>query len=203
MPRPPRVWSPGAIYHLIGRGNNRQTIFFREWDYRIYLRLIDDARKRFRCTLLAYTLMTNHVHLMVQSGDTVPISKFMQVIGTAYAMYVNKRYGRVGHLFQGRFHSVLVESDSQALELSRYLHLNPVRAGMAERPELYRWSSYRAYVGRVQDPLIDSSLILGMISPRPADQHDLYATFVSEGQKQGQTLSTKLPRVFALGSDPA
>lgn len=202
MPRPARVWSPGAIYHLISRGNNRQTIFFREWDYRIYLRLVGDARQRFECTLLAYTLMTNHIHLMVQSDETVPISKFMQVIGTTYAMYVNKYYGRVGHLFQGRFHSVLVESDSQALELTRYIHLNPVRAGIVAHPAQYRWSSYRAYVGPVTDNLVNTRFILGFLSPRLGEQRHLYRQFVEE-EKQGQTLSTKFRGVCALGSDPA
>lgn len=181
MPRLPRIWFPEALYHLTIRGDNREPIFFAEPDYRRYLKLLKDAKQRYGCQLFAYALMTNHVHLMVQTGQTHPVSKFMQLVNTTYTVYVNKKYKRVGHIFQGRYHSVLVERDSYALELTRYIHLNPVRAGMARVPDEYRWSSYRAYLGRDGSRLVDTELILDMINPLKADQRDLYVQFVMDG----------------------
>jgi REP element-mobilizing transposase RayT len=181
MPRPHRIWFPEALYHLTIRGDNREPIFFIEEDHRKYLRLLGDAKQRYGCQLFAYALMTNHVHLMVQTGQTYPVSKLMQSVNTAYTIYMNKKYKRVGHIFQGRYHSVLVQKDSYALELSRYIHLNPVRAGMVRAPEQYRWSSYRAYVGKEQDRLVNAEELLGMMSPLEAEQRALYTQFVMDG----------------------
>ncbi|OGX38318.1 MAG: hypothetical protein A3C53_02540 [Omnitrophica WOR_2 bacterium RIFCSPHIGHO2_02_FULL_68_15] len=181
MPRRPRIWFPEALYHLIVRGDNREIIFFSDADYRRYLELVAEARQRFECRLFAYALMTNHAHLMVQTGQTHSVSKFMQWLNTSYTIYVNKRHQRVGHVFQGRYHSVLVEKDSYALELSRYIHLNPVRAGMVRTPEAYRWSSFHEYLHPGRPGLTDTDLILAMISPIASHQRPLYRQFVMEG----------------------
>ena len=182
MPRPPRIWFPEALYHLTVRGDNREPIFFVESDYRRYLKLLNEARREYDCRLFAYVLMTNHVHLMVQTGALHSVSKFMQWVNTTYTIYINKKYHRVGHIFQGRYHSVLAEKDSYALELTRYIHLNPVRAGMVRSPEQYRWSSYRAYLGKGIDQVgVDTEQMLGMISPSQTQQRSLYVQFVLEG----------------------
>jgi REP element-mobilizing transposase RayT len=201
MPRPPRIWFPEALYHLILRGDNREPIFFAGEDYRRYLKLLAEAKRRYGCQLFAYALMTNHIHLMVQTGEIHPVSKFMQVVNTAYTIYMNKKYHRVGHIFQGRYHSVLVEKDSYALELTRYIHLNPVRAGMARAPEAYRWSSYQAYLGRHENRMVDTELILDMISPLKAHQRELYSQFVKDGlSMRGPGLEQELLARHILGT---
>lgn len=197
MPRQPRIWFPGALYHVTVRGNNREPIFLTEADYRRYLKLLAQGMRLVDARLLAYALMTNHVHLMVQTGPVHPISKLMQSLGTAYTMYVNHKYERVGHVFQGRYHSVLVEKDSYALELTRYIHLNPVRARMVRAPEQYRWSSYRAYLGKDDDRLVDTEDILSLISPSTAEQRPFYQQFVLEGMARRDAL---LDRLLAANS---
>jgi len=180
MPRPPRIWFPEALYHLTSRGNNREPIFHAAADYAKYLKLLREGLRRYDAQLWAYALMTNHVHLMVRTGHTHPVSKLMQFMNATYAMYVNRTYRRVGHTFQGRFHSVLVDQDSYALELTRYIHLNPVRAGLARSPERYAWSSYRAYLGQGAEALVVTKPILEMISPVEGQQPQRYADFVSD-----------------------
>lgn len=181
MPRPLRIWFPGALYHLVVRGDNREPIFFAEQDYHKYLQLLQVAKRRYGAHLFAYALMTNHVHLMVQTDQTYPVSKLMQSLNTAYTMYINKAYKRVGHVFQGRYHSVLVEKDAYALELTRYIHLNPVRAGLVRAPEQYPWSSYHAYLGRGGNRLVEPEEILAMVSPVESRRRMLYTQFVIDG----------------------
>src|SRR3989338_538277 len=181
MPRPPRIWFPGALYHVMVRGDNREPIFFNDADRRSFLARLARAKHEYDCQLWAYVLMTNHVHLMLRTGDVHPVSKFMQSLNTAYTLYIHKKYQRVGHIFQGRFRSILVEKDSYALELTRYIHLNPVRAKMVPVPEAYRWSSYHAYLREESTMLVDSGEILAMISPVVAKQRTLYADFVRDG----------------------
>ena len=198
MPRPPRIWYPGALYHVMARGDNREAIFFASPDYRTYLFMLRRALRRYDGRLLAYALMTNHVHLFVETGQTHPVSKIMQSINTAYTFYMHRRYKRVGHIFQGRFHAILVEKDSYALEVTRYIHLNPVRAGMVRRPEDYRWSSYRAYLGMVAEPFVESRTILDMISASGA-QRQQYAEFVRD-RLQEELTAQMLQRCWVLGS---
>ncbi len=186
MPRPLRVWFPGAIYHVIARGNNRQPIFLHPRDYLRYLHLIEEARLRYDSEVWAYVLMENHVHLMLRTGQHHPISKLMQWLQMSYTIYFNRQYERVGHLFQGRFKSQLVEEDAYCLELSRYIHLNPVRARAVTAPEQYRWSSYRAYVEEEtvrnrQVIAVNAEVVLSMVSPVAVDRSRLYRTFVRLG----------------------
>lgn len=202
MPRPLRVWFPEALYHVVVRGNNREPIFFSGGDYRKYLQVVQEGKARFACRLFAYALMTNHIHLMIQTGSR-PIAKLMQFINTTYTMYVNGRYGRVGHLFQGRYHSTLVEKESYAVELTRYIHLNPVRAGMARLPEEYPWSSYPAYVKGEQGALVEATEMLIMASPgqmTDSERQHHYAQFVMDGLVPDESRDSLFMRKNILGS---
>ena len=183
MPRPPRLWFPGAWYHIMARGNNKEAIFFADRDYRKYLQLLAETIQRHECLLHAYVLMTNHVHLMIQTGLSHPIWKPVHLLHTAYTSYVNHAYGRVGHVFQGRYRSILVERDVYALELGRYIHLNPVRAHLVTELSEYPWSSYHAYVGleREGHGLVTTHQLLGMLSPQPSLQRERYRQFTLEG----------------------
>jgi len=143
MSRQPRLVLPGQPHHVIQRGNNRDIIFASEDDYLFYLEKLGLACKHFDCELHAYVLMTNHVHLLMtpRSGDG--ISKVMQSVGHYYVQYFNYQYKRTGTLWEGRYKSTLLDSESYLLSCYRYIELNPVRAGMVAHPAEYRWSSYR------------------------------------------------------------
>ncbi|MEW5919879.1 MAG: transposase [Bacillota bacterium] len=160
MPRKPRIWFPGAIYHIICRGNRRQDIFKDDKDRRVYLSILKECCEKYPFLLYAYCLMTNHLHLQVETLDE-EIAKIMKLINMQYTMYFNKRYNLVGHLFQGRYHSELILTDAHNLLTSKYIHLNPVRAEIVDNPLDYPWSSYPVYAGKKNNPMVSTDKILG------------------------------------------
>jgi putative transposase len=130
-------------HHIIQRGNNRQAIFFTEDDYCCYAAALQQAKSTFQCRLYAYVLMTNHVHLLVEPVQAGDLGRFMQSVGRRYVRYINDAYQRSGTLWEGRYKSAVISRDEYLMMCSRYIELNPVRAGMVQHPEEYRWSSYR------------------------------------------------------------
>lgn len=146
MARMPRVICPGLPHHVIQRGNNRSAIFYDDSDYHAYLNWLAESMKKYGCSLHAYVLMTNHVHLLLTPKSESSISKTLQSLGRRYVRYVNGVYGRTGTLWEGRYKSSVVQSEQYLLACYRYIELNPVRAGMVTYPGEYRWSSY-AYNG--------------------------------------------------------
>jgi REP element-mobilizing transposase RayT len=162
MARKPRIEFEGALYHVITRGNQRQPIFKAIGDYQRYLAILEDYKSKYDFLLYAYVLMKNHVHLLMETKQ-VPLSKILQGINQRYTMYFNRRYGTVGHIFQGRYKAMLCEKDSYLLSLVKYIHLNPVRAEIAKTPETYPWSSHRFYIGQSRgEGIVDSESILKM-----------------------------------------
>jgi len=160
MPRKPRVWYPGAVYHIMCRGNHRHEIYRDEEDRQVYITILLEAKENYQFRLLSYCQMTNHVHLQIETS-TIEISQIMKRINMMYTLYFNKKYNFVGHLFQGRYRSELIETDPYNLETSRYIHLNPVRAGMVQAPQDYKWSSYQNYLTNKEDNLVCVQKILG------------------------------------------
>ena len=144
MPRRPRVVLPGVPLHLIQRGNNRQACFFTDDDSRFYLEWLKSYAKDTGCTVHAYVLMTNHVHLLLTPSEAKGAGDLMKRLGQRYVQYVNRTYRRSGTLWEGRFRSCLTQEESYVLGCYRYIELNPVRAGIVKHPGEYRWSSYRA-----------------------------------------------------------
>ncbi len=142
MPRKPRLQAAGLPVHIIQRGNNRQACFFAEEDYRFFLDHLAKLTKRFRCSLHAYVLMTNHFHLLLSSDLVNGPSLVMKFLGQRYVQYVNRVYKRSGTLWEGRFRSSLVQTQHYVLGCYRYIEMNPVRANMVKHPIDYRWSSY-------------------------------------------------------------
>jgi putative transposase len=177
MARKPRIHYAGAVYHVIVRGNARQQIFFENADYLRLLRFIGEGVKKYNHRIHAFCLMPNHIHMAIQVGD-ISLSRIMQNLCFRYTQWVNRRQERVGHLFQGRYKAVLVDADSYLLELVRYLHLNPVRAGMVKSPEAYPWSSHLAYLGEKKFPWLTTDWVLSQFSSsrRRADKE--YREFV-------------------------
>ena len=142
MPRRARVYFPGLPDHIVQRGNNREACFIEPENYQRYLDLWRELSVHYHCQVHAYCLMTNHVHFLVTPENMTAISDTMKVVGSRYAAYINRRYGRTGTLWEGRHRSSMVQTERYLLTCMRYIELNPVRAGMVERPEVYRWSSY-------------------------------------------------------------
>jgi putative transposase len=145
MARPVRIEYPGAVYHVVCRGNNRQAVFRDDYDRKRYLEKLSLYCEQKEVGLLCYCLLTNHVHLVMETPKG-NLSKMMQAFQTSYTVYFNKRHGRSGHVFEQRYKAFLVDRDNYLLEVSRYVHLNAVAARLAERPGQYRWSSYGAYL---------------------------------------------------------
>ena len=151
MARPPRIAPPGAVLHLTARGNRRQEIFLDDRDRGRFLSMLGVAVSRHGWRCHGYCLMPNHFHLLIET-PTGDISAGMQRLDGGYAQSFNRRHRFDGHLFQSRFHSVLLESNWHLLEVSRYIVLNPVRASLCRDPVDWRWSSYRALMALVPIP---------------------------------------------------
>lgn len=164
MARPYRLQSEGCVYHITSRGDDRKKIFVNETDCRKFLEYLKSIKERYSFYLYAYCLMGNHYHLLLEITQA-NLSRIMQSLNTAYTVYYNVKRKRSGHLFQGRYKSIVVEVDSYFAELTRYIHLNPVRAKLVTKPIDYAWSSYNSYLHHKNDSLIDIDRIkrlLGM-----------------------------------------
>lgn len=147
MARPLRIEYSGAFYHVTSRGNEQKDVFKSQKDREKFLSYLESATERYGAVIHAYCLLSNHYHILLET-PAGNLSQIMRHINGAYTIYFNIKRKRAGHLFQGRFKAILVEADEYATELSRYIHLNPVRAGIVARPEEYQWSSYRKYIGQ-------------------------------------------------------
>ncbi len=181
MSRQLRLQFPGAVYHLTSRGNAQQDIFADDADRTRFLELLGREIEQHRWRCHAYCLMDNHYHLLVETPEA-NLSRGMGRLNMAYAQAFNRRHERSGHLFQGRFHAVVVEKDSHLLELCRYVVLNPVRAGAAAVPEVWPWSSYRATAsGRGGPDWLTTRWVLQRFGGEDADGRRAYRRFVREG----------------------
>jgi putative transposase len=193
MARPLRIEYPGAFYHVTARGNERKRIFFAKSDYDRFKTGLKEARNKFGFRLHCYVLMTNHYHLLMETPEG-NMSKVMHYVNASYTNSINRKRGRVGHLLQGRYKAILIERESYLLELSRYIHLNPVRAGVVERPEAYPYSSYGAYAERKEDELLSTGMILEMIGGQGKGAFRRYREFVERAI--GEKMDSPLKKVY-------
>ena len=193
MARPLRIEYEGAFYHVTARGNERKRIYYSKADYEKFKAYLEEAQEKYGYLLHCYVLMTNHYHLIIET-PRANLSSVMHYINSSYTNYINIKKRRSGHLFQGRYKAILIDRDSYLLELSRYLHLNPVRAKMVERPEDYPYSSYRAYIFKNKEDIVYRELILGMISKTKKDAIDRYKNFVDRAIGAG--LDNPLKNVY-------
>ncbi|MGH7771356.1 MAG: REP-associated tyrosine transposase [Candidatus Binatia bacterium] len=184
MGRRPRFHYPGALYHVISRGNRREKIFRSRGDFQRFVSVLREIKGQAGFTLYAYVLMPNHFHMLIEVAEK-PLSKVMQSLLYRYTRYYNKRYHQVGHLFQGRYKAIVCDKESYLVELVRYLHLNPVRARMVRNPSDYPWSSHRAYVGDGDGVGVAVEEILSRWSKRKKHAGAAYEQFVLDGIEQG------------------
>lgn len=194
MSRPYRLQSKDCFYHVTSRGDDRKTIFSSEGDYKKFLEYISLAKAKFKFYVYAYCLMTNHYHLLLETAQA-NISRIMHYINGSYTIYYNTKHKCSGHLFQGRFKSLVVDKDSYFQELSRYIHLNPVKAKIAETPEAYPWSSYKGYLGK-KDPILDCDRAKQYLNM----DINYYQQFVLEGKSNSVDPFKKVYAGFLLGS---
>ncbi len=177
MPRNVRVKSSSGIYHIILRGINKQRIFEDDEDSRYFLKKLKTYKEISEYEVYAYCLMNNHVHLLLKEGEE-SVGTVFRRIGASYVYWYNQKYNRTGHLFQDRFRSEPVETDQYFLTVMRYIHQNPIKAGIVEKIEDYLWSSYREYS---QKPVIcDTKFVLNMFSKVSKDALDLWVKFINE-----------------------
>ena len=179
MARPLRITFPGAFYHITSRGNEQKVVFKSKRDREKFLEYLESATRRYDALIHAYCMMDNHYHLMLEtpSGN---LPEIMRHINGVYTTYFNIKRKRSGHLFQGRYKAILVEIDEYAKELSRYIHLNPVRAGMVGKPEAYQWSSYPYYIGKKKAPeWLHRAFILGYFGEKESIAQKRYQRFVN------------------------
>jgi REP element-mobilizing transposase RayT len=200
MARPLRIEFSGALYHLTSRGNARQDIFRVDEDRHDFLDLLSKACDRYQWRCHAYCLMSNHYHLLIET--LMPsLSRGMKYINGVYTQSFNRRHNRVGHVFQGRFKSILVDRDSYLLELARYIVLNPVRAGMVRSAEEWPWSSYLATAGlAIAHPALTTDWVLGNFGKERKSAGLSYKNFVRQGSHHVSPWGTLKNQIY-LGSD--
>ena len=178
MARPLRVEFPGAFYHVMSRSIQKERIFKTNRDRDKFFEFLDTLSDRFSIVIHTYCLMDNHYHLLLETPDA-NLSAAMQWINVSYAVYFNRAQSRYGHLFQGRYKAILIDADAYLKELSRYIHLNPVRASKVSQPSDYQWSSYGAYVGMQSAPeFLETSLILSQFGDNMKQSKKSYRKFV-------------------------
>jgi REP element-mobilizing transposase RayT len=181
IPRRLRLHAPGGFYHVTLRGNHRQPIFFVDGDRDLLDIVVTDAIDQLTARVHAYCWMTNHLHLLVQISD-VPLGRLVMRIASLYARIVQARLDTTGHLFERRYHAVLVDADAYLLTLVRYIHLNPVRAGLVADPAAYPWSSHRVYLGACQRPWVTTGFTLRMLAEQPAKAAAKYREFMNNSE---------------------
>jgi len=181
MARPLRIQYPGAFYHVTSRGNERKAIYRNDKDRTKFLSYLESASERYDALIHAYCLMDNHYHLLLETPRS-NLSRILHHVNGAYTTYFNVKRDRCGHLFQGRYKAILVEKDAYCQELSRYIHLNPVRAGIAKSPSEYTWSSFCYFTGLKESPgWLRDEFILGYFDKDRSVAERLYRDFVEKG----------------------
>jgi len=202
MPRIARIQFPNAYYHVISRGIERRPIYRNNRDRLRFLEILQEAKDRFSYNIFAYCLMTNHYHLCLKTPDG-NLAQIMKYINGSYATYFNAKWKRAGHVFAYKYKSIVVEEDKYLMSLTRYIHLNPLKAKMVTMPEQYKWSSYRNYLGLRSAEWFDSDWVLRIFSERSkSEAKSRYKQFVEQGMdkkvqdpygsmKRGAILGTK------------
>lgn len=200
MSRPLRIEFPGALYHVTARGNRREAIYEDDGDRRLFLEVLGEVVENFNWLCHAYCLMTNHYHLVVETPDG-NLAKGMRQLGGVYTQKLNRRHGRSGHVFQGRYTAILVDAGAYLLELARYVVLNPVRADMVGDPGKWKWSSHRAMTGKAKPPpWLATGALLKHFDPDRSAAVRRYRRFVAQGG-DAESIWTDLNRQVFLGDD--
>ncbi len=201
MARLPRLTLPGMPHHVIQRGNNRQAIFLTAADRQLMLDLLGENAAKFDVTVHAYVLMDNHFHLLVTPSTATGLPQMMQAVGRRYVRYFNDRQQRSGTLWEGRYRSTVIQTERYLLACMVYIDLNPVRAGMVDRPSDHLWSSHSHYTGQRSDRLVTPHALFWALGNTPFAREAAYAELVQAGisSDQQRALTDSALRGWALG----
>jgi REP element-mobilizing transposase RayT len=193
MPRIAREKSESGIYHIMVRGINRQDIFHDEEDYSQYLEAMNRAKSIGKFEIYGYCLMSNHVHLLLHEKEET-MASVMKRIGISYAWWYNKKYDRVGHVFQDRYKSETVQNDEYLLSVLRYIHKNPVKDQMVLTPEQYKWSSCKTYINQSDYPgeLTSTAFILGMFAEKTESARDRFREYMKQENSDNKFLEIEV-----------
>ena len=210
MPRKPRVHVSGAYYHVTLRGNHRQPIFSTVEDRDVFSELVAESMHRFDARAHAYCWMTNHIHLLTQVGEA-PLGRLMHSVASRYARRFQRSVPTTGHLFERRYHAELINGDRYLLGVVRYIHLNPVEAGLVRDAAQYPWSSHGAYLGRDEPDWLTTNAIRQILSPDPASAASAYRALMDAASSPDDAVEIWQPRrdgrdgqdslPFELGAD--
>lgn len=199
MTRPLRIEYPGAVYHVTSRGNAKRNIYRSKADRETFLQTLKQVVQRFNWLCHAYCLMSNHYHLLIETIDPT-LARGMQHLNGVYTQAFNRKHARVGHVFQGRYKAILVEKEAYLLELSRYVVLNPVRAGLVRAAKDWKWSSYSATAGFAsRPPFLTTDWILSQFGDEKTETQERYRQFVYRGRSS--RVWRELKGQIFLGSD--
>lgn len=203
MARLPRLVVPGLPHHIIQRGNDRQLVFRDAADYLFFLDRLRDGARRFKVAIHAYVLMPNHLHLLATPSDEQGLSRMMQWIGRYYVPYFNHKYQRTGTLWQGRYRATVIDAEPYLMLCSRYIELNPVRAGMVAACSDYPWSSYPHHAGIKSDPVISDHPLYWALGNTPFEREAAYKKLVEQGldERDVRQLSEATLKGWPLGSE--
>lgn len=197
MSRPLRIEYPGAWYHVMNRGRRRENIFLSPADYQTFIKVLQETTDGWNLKISAYCLMSNHYHLLVHTPDG-NISRCMRHINGVYTQRFNRQHKKDGQLFRGRYKSVLVDADSHLLEVLRYIHRNPLRAGLATKLDDFAWSSHHGYISNARKwNWLHKDLLLAMLSERKSGRKSAYSDFVSQDETK------EIERFYSLKNLPS
>lgn len=196
-----RSFLPGTTVHVIQRGNNKGRIFYAAHDSALFLEWLTNAAAVYGLAVHAYVLMTNHIHLLATVGTRDSLARTMQSVGIRYTRYVNATQNRTGTLWEGRYKSCVIDRDDYLLACARYIEMNPVRAGMATTPDVYRWSSYRANALGREDALVTPHPLYDNMGATPTARQEAYqALFDQPSATFDDTLRTATQRGVAVSA---
>jgi len=199
MPRTARIAPKEFVYHILTRGNNRQTIFKDEEDYQKYIDILQKYKEKYKFKLYHYILMTNHVHLVMETiEEGGELFQIMKGINLSYAQYYKAKYKHIGHFWQDRYKSIIISKDEYLLACGSYVELNPVRAGIVKEPKDYRWSSYQANAYGGKDILIDEHVIYDGLSSDEALRKE-YRKFVKEMLQKNEAMRGEMEKRLIYG----
>ncbi len=202
MPRRPRIIVPNIPLHIIQRGNNRQSCFFEEEDYLFYLDSLKNCAKSSSCSVHAYVLMTNHIHILLTPGNSESAGTLMKHLGQRYTQYINRTYKRSGTLWEGRFRSSIVQQEKYLFSCQRYIELNPLRAGMAKHPGDYPWSSYHSNALGSSSALLSQHFLYQNLGQTDVERQEVYRKLLCHNLKQKEldAIRKAVNGNFALGN---
>ena len=196
MPRKARFLIDDGVYHVLSRGHNRQKIFYDTGDCLKFMQILLLEKAKHKLQIYNYTLMENHVHMIIMAPQGVDLSNGIKTLNQTYAQYFRKKYGGIGYIWQDRFKSFIIQNGIYLLECSRYIELNPVKAGIVSRPQDYKWSSYRFYAFGEKNPLLNFNPEYLALAGDSEDRKSEYVKFVNKGIDEKRTLD----RYFKYGA---